>query len=564
MAVGAETSPDNWLIEDDGSVELALMASAHPEISRCGDAVLECLRNANELLGQCSSWIKAGSFPEAVLGAHALVQDALDAAYRDIARLDDIDLSDLQPSWGDKESVRMARKSLIGLLEAIIERLLKLQRHLEEPVSRRKKVFAQIEKQAEAKQMAAAAPVWEQSGAVGGERSRSPRECGRMEKQTEGKNKLVAEAKEESDGSDAEEAQERRRRERETPHFQWTRGLTLGPHGRYLVRKHLGDGTFGRVLGCMDTVSKSTVAVKVVRGVKRYQEHAEAEAEVLREIMRCDPGRQSHCVQLLDEFLHPVHNYCLVFEPLDVSLRDFLGSNDDQGLLVRDVRIMAQHLLQCLTFLCAIGLTHTDLKCRNVMLRDGRSAVVPLLRRGLNAKTRSPHKCEIYVIDFGGAVFKDDRHSNRVGTRQYRCPEVVLGLQWDEKSDLWSAACILASLYTGERLFPIHDDLEHLALMERVTGCKIPSALALQASEGGGLSKVVAFEGGCLIWPGGADTEAVELVQKAKSLRELVPSQHSSFVQLLQAMLQLDPKSRASAGEAMLLSFIADEAEIPE
>merc|ERR1719491_141004 len=132
--------------------------------------------------------------------------------------------------------------------------------------------------------------------------------------------------------------------------------MTLGPGGRYTVRKQVGEGTFGRVLGCMDNTIKELVAVKVVKGLKRYCEQAEVEGEILQEIKRCDPGWQSHCVRLLDEFLHPKHHHCLVFEMLDITLSDFLKLGCDQGLLVRDIRSMARQMLQCLAFLHAIGL----------------------------------------------------------------------------------------------------------------------------------------------------------------------------------------------------------------
>ena len=71
----------------------------------------------------------------------------------------------------------------------------------------------------------------------------------------------------------------------------------------YVVQKLLGDGTFGRVLACRNE-SGATVAVKVIKGLKRFSEHAEAEAEVLVDIQRMDPKRQSRCVQLCDMFTH--------------------------------------------------------------------------------------------------------------------------------------------------------------------------------------------------------------------------------------------------------------------
>ena len=44
--------------------------------------------------------------------------------------------------------------------------------------------------------------------------------------------------------------------------------------------------------------------------------------------------------------------------------------------------------------------------------------------------------------------------------------------QWNEKSDIWSLACILIELYTGELFFPTHNNFEHLCLIERAIGKK--------------------------------------------------------------------------------------------
>merc|ERR1711971_1106331 len=111
----------------------------------------------------------------------------------------------------------------------------------------------------------------------------------------------------------------------EVPHFKVTPGEWLGPGKRYYVRKLLGEGTFGRVVDCVDMVEKKAVAIKVVKGVQRYCDYAEAEAEVLREIVRCDPGHQSRCVRLLTSFIHNSLHNCLVFDRLGVSLHEFMA-----------------------------------------------------------------------------------------------------------------------------------------------------------------------------------------------------------------------------------------------
>jgi len=256
--------------------------------------------------------------------------------------------------------------------------------------------------------------------------------------------------------------------------------------------------------------------------------------------------------------MHPKHHYCLVFERLDASLRDFLKANDSVGLVLEDVRVMARQLLECLAFLHSIGLIHTDLKCRNVMLRDARHQVVPLGRGSGSTMVRSPYCCDIAVIDFGGACFMDELHDGRIGTRQYRAPEVVIGVPWDEKSDIWSAGCIVAMLYLGVRPFQVHESMEHLALMERIVGERIPPAMVRLALKSGSLPDGVMFDSNAVLaWPDGADDEAIEHVRNTTPLSNFVGPQHGTFKTLLQGLFDLDPARRLTAGAALQTPFFS-------
>ncbi len=85
----------------------------------------------------------------------------------------------------------------------------------------------------------------------------------------------------------------------------------------------------------------------------------------------------------------------------------------------------------------------------------------------------TPKYTSIKLIDFGGATRENERHSEIINTRQYRAPEVIMGCcEWDEKSDVWCLACIFCELYSGELLFPTHNNEEHLSLIEKVSGNK--------------------------------------------------------------------------------------------
>lgn len=49
-------------------------------------------------------------------------------------------------------------------------------------------------------------------------------------------------------------------------------------------------GTFGQVLECWDKERKEMVAIKIVRGIKKYREAAMIEIEVLQQLGKHDKG----------------------------------------------------------------------------------------------------------------------------------------------------------------------------------------------------------------------------------------------------------------------------------
>eukprot|EP00455_Lapot_gusevi_P004436 TRINITY_DN1183_c0_g1_i5.p1 TRINITY_DN1183_c0_g1~~TRINITY_DN1183_c0_g1_i5.p1 ORF type:complete len:466 (-),score=71.08 TRINITY_DN1183_c0_g1_i5:100-1335(-) len=245
-----------------------------------------------------------------------------------------------------------------------------------------------------------------------------------------------------------------------------------------------GQGTFGTVIDCLDKKYNERVAVKVVRSVPRYIEAGYVEADILEKIRKADAHRQSLCVRMYGsfEFRHRDRRHlCLVFESLGRSLYDFIKKNHYRGFSLEHVRSFAYQLVKAVAFCHSIDLVHTDLKPENILLAN--SDYKEEFRQGEKHAYRVPVSTEIRLIDFGGATFINDHHAKIINTRQYRAPEVIFGLGWSFPSDMWSVGCILAELFTGELLFPTHDDLEHLALMEKVLETQIPHRMCEKALE---------------------------------------------------------------------------------
>ena len=74
------------------------------------------------------------------------------------------------------------------------------------------------------------------------------------------------------------------------------------------------------------------------------------------------------------------------------------------------------------------------------------------------------------VIDFGSSCLLTDRLSSYICSRSYRAPEIVLGLEYGPKIDVWSLGCILAEQLTDTVLFANDSIQTILARMQSVLG----------------------------------------------------------------------------------------------
>ena len=255
-------------------------------------------------------------------------------------------------------------------------------------------------------------------------------------------------------------------------------------HGnRYEVLELAGQGTFGTVLDVYDHKRKARIALKVIRDIAQYASAAYIEVDVLERIRIADPEKKFGCVRLHSVFRMKHNNrehMCLGFQSLGINLYEVLKKHKFCGFAVSTLRWFAYQLLASVAWCHSISLIHTDLKPENILLLTNESS------------------SDIRLIDFGAATFQNDQHSTLINTRQYRGPEVILGLGWSYPSDLWSVGCILAELNTGRQLFSTHEDMEHLALMERILNRSLPDQMCQEKEKPNG-SKYIGKFG--LRWP---------------------------------------------------------------
>ncbi|KAK8479533.1 hypothetical protein V6N11_069386 [Hibiscus sabdariffa] len=341
-------------------------------------------------------------------------------------------------------------------------------------------------------------------------------------------------------------------------HYVFNLGENLTP--RYKILSKMGEGTFGRVLECWDRQNREYVAIKVVRSIKKYRDAAMIEVDVLEHLAKNDKC-SSHFVQIRNWFDYRNH-ICIVFERLGPSLFDFLKRNKYCPFPVDLVREFGRQLLESVAYMHDLRLIHTDLKPENILLVSSEYVKLPGRKRSSSDETHFrclPKSSAIKLIDFGSTAFDNQNHSSIVSTRHYRAPEIILGLGWSYPCDLWSVGCILIELCMGEALFQTHENLEHLAMMERVLG-PIPEHMIRRANRG---AEKYFRRGSRLNWPEGAvSRESIRAVKKLDRLKIMV-SQHAessrySLADLLEGLLKYDPSERITAHQALNHPFFRE------
>ncbi|KAJ3716003.1 CMGC/CLK protein kinase [Lentinula raphanica] len=323
---------------------------------------------------------------------------------------------------------------------------------------------------------------------------------------------------------------------------------------RYRTVRLLGQGTFGKVVEAIDTLTNNRVAIKIIRAIPKYRDASRIEVRVLRELKKKDPLNTNKCIHLLDTFDHRNH-VCLVSELLGMCVYDFLKENEFAPFPRHHIQSFARQLLNSVAFLHRESLIHTDLKPENILLVHNDYHIVnipvPGKKNAVPKSKRILDSTEIRLIDFGSATFEKEYHSQVVSTRHYRAPEIILGLGWSFPCDVYSLGCILVEFYTGMALFQTHDNLEHLAMMEMVMG-KMPDQLA----RAGARSKPEFFkEGSRLDWPKPkASRQSKKDVRATRPLDHVIqPTDHINrqFLNLVQKLLAFDPSQRITVAEAL-------------
>lgn len=129
-----------------------------------------------------------------------------------------------------------------------------------------------------------------------------------------------------------------------------------------------------------------------------------------------------------------------------------------------------------------------------------------------------------------------------VVTRWYRCPELLLSpnLPYSAAIDIWSIGCIIGELIKRKPLFPGKSHANQVQLILEVRGYSNPSCFGfdLTAEATSFLDRKCRFAG--------------------KSLSSFIPQATSEALELLETLLDLNPRRRPSAARALQFPYLHD------
>lgn len=307
-------------------------------------------------------------------------------------------------------------------------------------------------------------------------------------------------------------------------------GHTFTISDRYNLNgsKILGRGSFGVVATALDIKTNNMIAIKRIRPFANDDWDARHTLREVRLLRLLGPHPNVISLYGLSLYEDKTELY-MVMELMDCDLHRVISSK--QGLTPKHHKCFVRQIVEGIKAMHAVGVFHRDLKPGNILVSKD---------------------CQLRITDFGLARYMDEctrqgknslnPMTEYVVTRWYRCPELLLcpNRPYSEAIDLWSIGCILAELFRRKPLFPGKSHANQVQIMFEGLGLESIDNLGFKVS-----------------------SEATSFLEKRchypkQKMQTLVPEATDEAVELLEALLSLNPNKRPSAASALEFDFLKD------
>ena len=199
----------------------------------------------------------------------------------------------------------------------------------------------------------------------------------------------------------------------------------------FIVKKELGQGSFGRVYLAIHKKTKVSYAIKAIN--KRNRNNEEGKPYFRREIEIMYKIKHPNCVRLFGNFEDENYCYFIMEYVPKGNLYNLIKANKNKGIDKVMVAKIMRDLINAIHYLHSLNppIIHRDIKPENILLTNDN---------------------QIKLTDFGWANyinFQDELRSTFCGTPLYLAPEMIENTGHGKNIDIWCLGVLLFELLIG-------------------------------------------------------------------------------------------------------------------
>ena len=233
----------------------------------------------------------------------------------------------------------------------------------------------------------------------------------------------------------------------------------------YKFGPEVGKGKFGKVNFGMSIEKNEKVAIKIIPKYNNLQPVSDDDYHIMKwemDIFRfLSHSSHPNIVKCIEIFETSSYIYC-VYEYLNHgTLKKYILT--ENNISSSEMLNMILQLIKAIQFLHIHGIIHRDLKHTNVMVNEDESS------------EKKNKKLTLKVIDFGlsKVIGKYELCNEPYGTLLFQAPEMLMGMMYNFKVDIWSLGIIVFFILFKETPF---DDKNGECIKENIlhSDLKIP------------------------------------------------------------------------------------------
>jgi len=216
-------------------------------------------------------------------------------------------------------------------------------------------------------------------------------------------------------------------------------------NGYQINRQKIGKGSFSKVYKGIEIKTNCEIALKAIS--KKRLNSEKLKKYIQNEILILSTLKHPNII-VFKEIFEDDHHIYIVTEYYPYSLDTLIKTSDNY-----DIKKIMTELKNGLEYLIQNKILHRDIKAENI-----------LLDRNFNVK----------IADFGmSTVFdsQDSLFSTMCGTPIFASREILSGVQYDIKSDLWSVGILF--YYLLFKKFPFNQVANYHQLLQKINNLQI-------------------------------------------------------------------------------------------